>query len=79
MAKDEELHSHTDILERLYGAAYGKLMEMSDAITKDVGYIQIVTTNRDYNDFMQEDFVDVYLQKDAKKNQEPIVKEIRRE
>ena len=57
-----ELYHYSEILERLYDAAYLQLGKMSDAIYKDMGWIRIKTTSESCRGgFLQQDFLEVYV------------------
>lgn len=53
---------NVDILERLYDAALLQIKKMDNAIYKDMGWINIVTTSEEcYGGFMHQDFLEVYV------------------
>lgn len=63
MNEKEETNEDADILIRLYDSAFMKLTDMADAVFRDVGTINIVTHNSDHYDFLQQDILDVYIEK----------------
>lgn len=63
-----EIDEYADILERLYDSAHSQLGKMCDAIHKDIGMIQIITTSEDFRGgFLKQEFLEAFVEK----NQDP--------
>jgi len=58
-----------NILDRLYDSAVTQLKKLDEVIYKDMGLLQIVTTNEpSRGSFMQQDFIEVYVKKEPDKS-----------
>ena len=67
---ESETGEFVEMLDRLYDAALTQLGKMSDAFDKDMGEIEIITTNEDCRGgFLHQDFLEVYAKK---KNDEAV-------
>jgi hypothetical protein len=53
-----------DILERLYDSAHSQLTKMCEAIYKDIGDVQIISTNEDHKGgFLKQEILEAFVEK----------------
>jgi hypothetical protein len=62
---DIETDEFADMLDRLYDSARAQLGRMGDALYRDMGRIEIITTNESCRGgFLHQDFIEVCVQKE---------------